>query len=364
MRKHSLLQQAFLIAAIAGPPAAAADEFDAPQLSDQWCACQIDIANSPVTFPINPERSGDRFARIFVDAHSIGGNECRRKAPDLECGPPPQTAFARALEEDDRGIDAPETLGPALPGDGKPAMPFSAKPDPYCTDDIWTVARAAGEENECIQRQEIQPQKWLQHDEADPHVYSIRFRMPAIIKDTTNSIRWVVGQWKQDPVSQAYKHEFGPGWGPSPFLSQRFDDGVLRVTVQDEHCRCVVASAEPQIWTDGVPQLCQSTRPGDPDNAACTPNLKAEYGPDPLLPSPRGRWVELSYRVEAGLGRDARIEIYSGSRFIARITGDIGYRTDPTVSPVIKFKIGHYRDYMPSVDTIDIDWIRIERAGL
>ena len=57
--------------------------------------------------------------------------------------------------------------------------------------------------------------------------------MPAVIQDTKNSVRWVIAQWKQEPVSPAYKD-------PSPVLAQRFDDGVLHVTVQDEDCRCRV----------------------------------------------------------------------------------------------------------------------------
>ena len=44
-------------------------------------------------------------------------------------------------------------------------------------------------------------------------------------------MRWVTAQWKQEPISARYDDEFKKGWGPSPFLAQRYDDGVLHVTV-------------------------------------------------------------------------------------------------------------------------------------
>ena len=127
--------------------------------------------------------------------------------------------------------------------------------------------KAAGEEDECIQRQELRLTEKYVHDAAKPYLYSLRFRMPKEVGDEKNSIRWVIGQWKQEPVSDKYETEFGKEWGASPFLAQRFDDGVLHITVQDEHCRCMIASAprkeEELIWKSGTPQYCQSTRPED-----------------------------------------------------------------------------------------------------
>ena len=182
--------------------------------------------------------------------------------------------------------------------------------------------------------------------------------MPAFIQDTKNSVRWVTAQWKQEPVSPAYKD-------PSPVLAQRFDDGVLHVTVQDEDCRCRVASApmpDGSIWParPGVAHDCISTRRGDPDNTACTADLTIEYGGDPVLPSARGAWVDMQYRVQMSWSKIAAIEIQANGRFIARVIGKIGYEPAPGKISQTKFKIGHYRDYLPSVDTMDIDRVEVE----
>ena len=190
------------------------------------------------------------------------------------------------------------------------------------------------------------------------HIQALR--MPAVIRDTKNSVRWVIAQWKQEPISPAYPDA-------SPVLAQRFDDGVLHVTVQDEDCRCRVASApmpDGSLWParSGVAHDCISTRPGDPDNTACTADLTVEYGADPVLPSARGTWVDMQYRVQMSWSKTAAIEIHANGRFIAKVTGKIGYDPAPGKISKTKFKIGHYRDYLPSVDTMDIDRVEVESS--
>ena len=56
------------------------------------------------------------------------------------------------------------------------------------------------------------------------------------------------------------------------------------------------------------------------------------------------------------------IEVYEGERFIVRVTGLIGYEPDAKETSMMKFKIGQYRDYMPSTDAMDIDWVRVAPA--
>jgi hypothetical protein len=231
--------------------------------------------------------------------------------------------------------------------------------DPYCDSAVVRKAIAAGEEGRCIQRQELRFQSRYIHPADEPFTYKLRFRMPAVIQDTTNSVRWVTAQWKQEPVSPAYGD-------PSPVLAQRFDDGVLHVTVQDGDCRCRVASApmpDGSIWParPGLAHDCISTRPGDPD-PACTADLTLEYGADPVLPSARGAWVDMQYRVQMSRSKAAAIEIHADGRFIVRVTGKIGYEPVPGKVSQTKFKIGHYRDYLPSVDTMDIDRVEVQRS--
>ena len=131
-------------------------------------------------------------------------------------------------------------------------------------------------------------------------------------------------------------------------------------------CRCLIASAPAKgsnlVWKNGTPHYCQSIRPEDSGGKACAPDLKVQYGRNPVLATPAGEWVEMRYRVQAGRDGNAFIEIHQDGRFIARITGKIGYDPDPLSPPMTKFKIGQYRDYIPSSDTLELDWIKIETA--
>ena len=263
-----------------------------------WCSCQIDMNRAPVEFLRDPDDAGNQYARITVDINSLGGNVCRKAAPDDECGKP-VSAFSLSSDRP-RALQEPDTLKLLAPGfiDEAKIVPVAAidmNADPYCDSAIIRKAIAAGEEGRCIQRQELRFQSQYIHAADEPFTYKLRFRMPAVIQDTKNSVRWVTAQWKQEPVSPAYDD-------PSPVLAQRFDDGVLHVTVQDGDCRCRVASApmpDGSIWPakPGLAHDCVSTRPGDPDNTACTPDLTLEYGADPVLPSARGAWVDMQYRV-------------------------------------------------------------------
>ncbi len=317
------------------------------------------MKEAPIEFLPDPGQGGDGIVRITVNEASLGGNVCRYKSPN-ECRPP---AASPAFVYYDKGGET--ARGPGLPEPPGLPRPLEKKPlkNPYCTEEVMRRALAAGEENLCIQRQELRFQKPHQHEADKPHRYSLRFRMPAKIEDRTNSIRWVTAQWKQEPLSDSYESQFEKGEGPSPFLAQRFDDGVLHVTVQDEHCRCKVASApnpdgSKDVWSDGPAQYCEWTKPTD-EGKPCTADLHTEYGANPILPSALGQWVEMSYRVEAGRSGKAVIEVYAGEQFIVRVTGKIGYEPNPRKPSVTKFKVGHYRDYMPFVHAMEIDWLRV-----
>lgn len=329
-----------------------------------WCPCQIDTQDAPVTFGTDPQ-SGTTFARIVADEAALGGNVCRMESPDFECRPPRHiAAFELFSLEDFLGEDPDllEPLGPsllALKGEGAVR---ALRKNPYCTTDVVRRVKDAGKEDRCIQRQELRLQKRYRHDATRPMIYAFRFRMPAVIEDRENSVRWVTAQWKHAPISERYCEELDceKSWGPSPFLAQRFDNGVLRVTVQDEHCRCTVASGlrENLVSPEGRPLDCRSTHPKTEGNI-CRPSLKLEHGPDPMLASPMGAWVEMEYLVETGWYGGAVIEVRQDGRRVVRVTGRIGYEPDWGESNETKFKIGHYRDYMPYRHAMDIDWVRI-----
>jgi hypothetical protein len=348
-----------------------------------WCPCQINMAKAPIAFTQDPELTGNHFARIAANDASLGGNKCRPKAPDFECRPPVGSSEftlygfdKKAGAESEFPPDLPEPLGPSLLPHLKAVQQglleslrrVAVASNAHCTPEIERRARNAGEDGLCIQRQELRAQRAYAHAAGVAHLYSFRFRMPRDIQDQSSNLRWVTAQWKDEPVSKNYNDEFGNDWGASPFLAQRFDDGVLHVTVQDEHCRCVVASAplpdgSTTLWRNGRAEHCRSTKPGASEGGFCTPELWVQYGPAPVLTSPRGRWIEMRYRVQAGRTGGARIEVYEGSRFIVRITGRIGYAPRGDQISITKFKIGHYRDYMPFEHAMDVDWVRVESVA-
>jgi hypothetical protein len=119
-------------------------------------------------------------------------------------------------------------------------------------------------------------------------------------------------------------------------------------------CRCLIASALARR-TIASPFGLE-----DSNGKACTLILKVEYGRNPVASTPAGEWVEMRYRVQAGRDGEALIEIHQDGRFIPGITGKIGYEPDPLSPPMTKFKIGRCRDYIPSSDMLELDWIRIE----
>jgi len=353
------------------------EEFNSPSLDlTRWCPCQIDMEHAPVTFHEDDAEPGTRFARIVAPKDTVGGKACRY---DQCRAPVTPGAMASLASPNAAGpSDSREPLGPSIsssPGFATSLLAFNSalvgfpqRSNPYCVGDIKRRA-ASAEENLCLQRQELRLQQNYRHPADEPHLYSFRFRLPARIEDRINALRWVTAQWKNDAVSDAYAREFGAKWdGHSPFLAQRFDDGILHVTVQDEHCRCRVASAPDlrggnAMWSDGPARYCESTRPDVPEHTRCTAALNVQYGPDPILPSALGQWVEMRYRVEASRARDAMIEVYAGDRFIVRVTGRIGYEPPAGAQSATVFKIGHYRDYQPYPHAMDIDWVRIVHAA-
>ncbi|MGH6922818.1 MAG: heparin lyase I family protein, partial [Propylenella sp.] len=274
------------------------EDFDSGEVKwEYWCPCQIDEINAPVKFMSDPAEPDTRFARIVVDDYSLGGNLRRSGRPYLECTPPQERVVAeRALSAE---TASPQDLEPPLDTSFFGVFSESsfrallatpeplAEKNPYCTDDVEQRARSRHEDDECLQRQELRLRKFKPLS-GDAHWYSFRIRMPDAqeIEDRKNSIRWIIAQWKEEPLSQEYTTAYGPGWGPSPFLALRFDDAVLHVTVQDEECRCLVASAahptkmiagwKPDghggsipVWSNGPAKMCVSSKAGDPPGTRC-----------------------------------------------------------------------------------------------
>ncbi len=177
----------------------------------------------------------------------------------------------------------------------------------------------------------------------------------------------------------------------SPYFAQRFDNGVLHVTVQNGRCRCMIAKAPgdpdakpktPEITEYSAaglvpikPLKCVWTGDENGKEKPCPPgkmNLKlwSLTAPEPPpLPSPnrkdsRGNWVKMMYRVQATKIRgESGIDVYADGKFIVRVRGLIGY-TGGDPQPV-KFKFGHYRAWRPGETRFQFDhFCMSERAKI
>jgi hypothetical protein len=66
--------------------------------------------------------------------------------------------------------------------------------------------------------------------------------------------------------------------------------------------------------------------------------------------------------LQADRARDGVIEVFEGDRFILRVTGRIGYEPSTTGPTFVRFKMGVYRDYLPFVHAMEVDYFRMEPA--
>jgi hypothetical protein len=200
-----------------------------------------------------------------------------------------------------------------------------------------------------IQRNEI----WLREDHWQPidqeSWYAFSFRMESDVSQLRDA-RWVIGQWKEDG-------------NRSPFLAQRFNGGVFRITIQDNSCQQTIAVA----MADAVgPRAAQATMapsmPAQPPHSMadmelargprmpCTPDVSIAPGETHgMLPSPVGAWVDMVYRVRRGRNGRGLVQVWANGRSVVTARGSIG--NDGT-GPRTYFKIGMYRDPMVSPATL------------
>lgn len=199
--------------------------------------------------------------------------------------------------------------------------------------------------------------------------YRFRFRIDGRTP-SPGSVRWVIGQWKQES-------------GGSPFLAQRFDNGVFHITVQHNDSRILVTKAPGNpnariqapdqrgfrvhdrrirrvVWggietmpintdIDRGPHQVFLFRDTPQFFGKTGTDITVELSGDPVLPDPKQDWVEMTYRVRGGRDGSGLIEIWANGVFKARVTGTIG--NDDVAGPTQYFKFGHYRDIHDSFDT-------------
>ena len=219
--------------------------------------------------------------------------------------------------------------------------------------------------------------------------YSFSFRVEGDYP-RYGSTRWVIGQWKEENKA-------------SPFLAQRFDNGVFHITVQSNDQREVIAAAPGDYntkypfftdafradltrtaprdasdfarrvrdfrGTDGlgaidVPAYRKAVEGQDLDKFAFLADredyeridgLRFFFSEQPVLPNPTEGWVAMRYRVRGGRDGTGLVEVWANDRFVVRVEGKLG--NDVFDGPTQYFKIGHYRDVEDGFDwaTVYVD---------
>ena len=185
------------------------------------------------------------------------------------------------------------------------------------------------------------------HDANTAHWYTLRFKLSGAEDDKIpecGSNRWVTAQWKYVAL----------GANDSPFLAQRFDNGILHVTVEDGYCRCMIAKgpgdpnkaiATGSKLREVAPIECKLNKEGA-SAATCTPaNLKLyAYSQQALeqLPDPKRNWVTMTYKIKAGGAEESIFEVYANGHFIVRAEHALEEKV--AFPNKVKFKFGHYRD--------------------
>jgi len=306
------------------------DGFNSKPLNkDYWDPCQVDVqrllAFSEVDF------GGDKRKVIVNTVDPKTGN------PD-SCTDG-KVAFL-ALQSlgiilPDADIDSSEALGESLVPPQNPSFSGPAQCPP---------GDAKKDQRNELRPWQIRPD--LTHDFREPHWYSIVFGTDGDIP-TCGSARWVIAQWKQVGAE-------------SPVIAQRYDNGVLHVTVESGKCRCVVAQAtgNPDAMISAPStSASRSVQLEDhgPIKCSCPSNLqvltdRADY---PLLPDPKRHWTTMTYFMQQIGTSDALLDIYANNQFVARVRGLIGNSQQPP--KIAKFKFGHYRDRIPGTASLSVD---------
>ncbi len=173
--------------------------------------------------------------------------------------------------------------------------------------------------------------------------YGFSFRVDGYV-DPNDSNRLVIGQWKEQS-------------GGSPFVAQRFDNRIFRITVQDNECRAVIAEMPSDLGLmHGLLYLTshkmKCTRA--PDIRLTPPNPALH-----ILPDPYGAWVDMVYRIRGGRDGDGLVEVWANGECVVQAEGAIGNRDFG--GPNQYFKFGVYRDKVDYLTRIRID--RFRRAA-
>ncbi len=176
--------------------------------------------------------------------------------------------------------------------------------------------------------------------------YGFSFRVEGF-GGMTGSTRWQIAGWKQEADG-------------SPFVAQRFDNGIFHITLESGTSRVLVAATmgDSRSFFEAVKAGLVKTMGfvSEPEKYDGMDDVTITYGENPILPDPRKGWVDMVYHIKGGLDHDGLVEVWANGRFIARATGTIGLRN--AEGPSEYFRFGHNRAPMPGTATVYLDNFR------
>lgn len=191
--------------------------------------------------------------------------------------------------------------------------------------------------------------------------FSIRFRIEGEI-DHCGSMRWVGGQIKAH------------GKDESPFIAQRFDNGIFHVTIEGPHRlanrmeRVIVAKApgDPDRGSSLAPWAGSETVTCDmsdgtprPDGCGIAGRVMPLGGALPSIDG--GRWIQMDYYVRMRGKCDPKdpencdrlLEIWADGNPVARVVGRFGV-ANADEGP-LNLKLGIYRDQQAGNASLTVD---------
>jgi hypothetical protein len=250
---------------------------------------------------------------------------------------------------------------------------------------------------EICQRAELRTHRaaWPAYDGREVW-YAFSFRIDGEVP-ANGSARTVIGQWK------------APG-DDSPFLAQRFDNGVFHITVEDKGVRRVIAQAEgdpdrtllaqqalsrvseadlASLGLLGPHRTSPPPRRNRPESRGFLEAIRplafvaepqrfigpAEITVIPegkrLLPDPRKGWVDMVYRIKGGrtdnqVGprSEGEVDVWANGEKIVSVRGNLGNRLRAGNAEDLKgpyFKFGLYRKKIPG--TVAFAFDEFSQAG-
>jgi hypothetical protein len=330
-----------------------------PPDADAWNFCQV---AAKLNSRWESDRAHGAAYRFGIDSDR---GEPRCRCVSRQCVAfSPAALFAMPLFEG----TGEET--PLLPGRPEEALGPLRNP---CAD--YDTARIPPRPAWKRQKNELRQwgEDWRKGDEGT--WFSLRFRIDGDI-EPCGSMRWVGGQFK------AYRKD------DSPFLAQRFDNGVFHVTIEAPDPtdatepkkieRIIVAKApgNPDLGSRFQPPK-ENEAPKRYDSKTCDMSTGASKREDcvffgrveplggALPPSDSGEWIDMDYYVRMRgpcdparpAACDRLVEIWANGEPVARVTGHFGAREAHKVG--INFKIGVYRDLQRGNAGLVVDHVTV-----